>query len=154
VLGWEVWNEPDNPGGGNDDDREPKDKFQRVAALVPRVFAWARSVHPMRPLTSRLWQGPDWSHPAHLNAVEKTRIDDSDVLPSTHTVGRKSSSRTQTKSAVGFLEHPYGLTQPTIRFHDILHPDGTPYRQREVDILRALSAAPKRVVPDTLDIGR
>jgi len=36
-------------------------------------------------------------------------------------------------------ERPYVLIQPTIWFHDVFHPDGTPYRQREVDIIRSLS---------------
>src|SRR5690242_13668962 len=80
VLAWDVWNEPDNPGGGNYDAEEPKDKFQRVAALLPQVFAWARSVHPMQPLTSGLWQGPDWSRAAGLNAVERTQLADSDII--------------------------------------------------------------------------
>jgi hypothetical protein len=38
-------------------------------------------------------------------------------------------------------ERPYTLQQPTIWFHDIFYPDGKPYRQREVDIIRALTAA-------------
>ncbi len=35
---------------------------------------------------------------------------------------------------------PFGL-------HDVFHPDGTPYRIREAQILKALSGSPKRVVP-------
>jgi hypothetical protein len=30
--------------------------------------------------------------------------------------------------------------QPTIWFHDVFHPDGTPYRQREVEIIRSLTS--------------
>jgi hypothetical protein len=30
--------------------------------------------------------------------------------------------------------------QPTIWFHDVFHADGTPYRQREVEIIRSLIA--------------
>jgi hypothetical protein len=30
-------------------------------------------------------------------------------------------------------------------FHDLLQPDGTPYRAREAEILRALSAVPNGV---------
>lgn len=36
-------------------------------------------------------------------------------------------------------EHPYVLQPPTIWFHDVFHEDGTPYRQREVDIIRELT---------------
>jgi hypothetical protein len=36
-------------------------------------------------------------------------------------------------------ERPYVLEQPTVWFHDIFHPDGTPYREREVQIFRELT---------------
>ena len=36
-------------------------------------------------------------------------------------------------------ERPYILMQPMVWFHDIFHPDGTPYRQREVQIFRELT---------------
>lgn len=36
-------------------------------------------------------------------------------------------------------QRPYVLEQPVIWFHDIFHPDGTPYREREVEIFRELT---------------
>jgi hypothetical protein len=36
--------------------------------------------------------------------------------------------------------HPYVTEQPTIWFHDVFHENGTPYRQREVDIIRQLTS--------------
>jgi hypothetical protein len=36
-------------------------------------------------------------------------------------------------------QHPYVLSKPTVWFHDVFHPDGTPYRQREVEIIRGLT---------------
>lgn len=80
ILAWDVWNEPDNPGGGDYDAREPKDKFDRIAQLLPQVFAWARSVSPTQPLTSGVWHDDDWSNPAKLNAVERTQLEQSDVI--------------------------------------------------------------------------
>lgn len=38
-------------------------------------------------------------------------------------------------------QHPYVDHEPTIWFHDIFHPDGTPYRQREAEIIRSLTSA-------------
>jgi hypothetical protein len=32
-------------------------------------------------------------------------------------------------------------------FHDLLHGDGTPYRAREIAIIKSLSDAPKGLVP-------
>ena len=37
-------------------------------------------------------------------------------------------------------QHPYVDHQPTIWFHDVFHPDGTPYRQREIEIIRSLTS--------------
>ncbi|HEV2540997.1 MAG TPA: cellulase family glycosylhydrolase [Frateuria sp.] len=196
VLAWDVWNEPDNPGGGDYDAREPKDKVALVARLLPQVFAWARSAAPTQPLTSGVWHDADWSDPGKLNAVERTQLEQSDVI-SFHNYGwpeefaarvkqlarygrplicteymaRGAGStidgvlplakkldvgmvnwgfvegRTQTTLPWDSWQRPYTLQPPTIWFHDLLHGDGTPYRQREAEILRALSHAPRGVVP-------
>lgn len=38
-------------------------------------------------------------------------------------------------------EKPYVLQPPPVWFHDVLHPDGHPYREREAQIIRELSGA-------------
>jgi hypothetical protein len=35
---------------------------------------------------------------------------------------------------------PYVLEQPTVWFHDVFHPDGTPYREREAEMIRELTS--------------
>jgi hypothetical protein len=55
--------------------------------------------------------------------------------------------KTQTDMPWDSWQRPYTLQPPTIWFHDLLHGDGTPYREREVQIIRALSHSPKGVVP-------
>lgn len=196
VLAWDVWNEPDNSGGGNYAAHEPKDKFEHVAKLLPQVYAWARSAHPSQPLTSGVWHGDDWSQLGKLNAVERTQLTESDVITfhsydwpegfadrveqlvgygrpliCTEYMARGAGStidgvlplakkldvgmvqwgfvlgRTQTNMPWDSWQRPYTIEQPTLWFHDLLHTDGTPYRQREVDIIRSLTAAPRGVVP-------
>lgn len=196
ILAWDVWNEPDNDGGGNYAAREPKDKFQRVATLLPQVFAWARSEHPVQPLTSGVWHDEDWSNLHTLNAVEQTQLTQSDIITfhnydfpenflrrveqlrgygrpmiCTEYMARSAGStvdsvlplgkkldvgmvnwgfvagKTQTVFPWDSWQKPYTLQPPVIWFHDLLQADGTPYRQREAAIFRALSAAPKGVVP-------
>jgi hypothetical protein len=143
-----------------------------------------------------VWHDDDWSDPSKLNAVERTQIEQSDVI-SFHSYGwpeefarrvqqlagygrplictefmaRGAGStidgvlplakkldvgminwgfvegRSQTTLPWDSWQRPYTLQPPTIWFHDLLHGDGTPYRQREADILRALSKAPRGVVP-------
>lgn len=196
ILAWDVWNEPDNPGGGDYDAREPKDKFARVAELLPEVFAWARSVHPQQPLTSGVWHDDDWSPGAKLNAIEQIQLEQSDIISfhsydwpegferrvnqlkpygrpliCTEYMARGAGStidtvlpigkrmgvgmvnwgfvvgKTQTNLPWDSWQRPYTLQPPTIWFHDLLYPDGTPYREREAQIIRALSHAPRGVVP-------
>ncbi len=38
-------------------------------------------------------------------------------------------------------QRPYVLEQPTVWFHDIFHPDGTPYRQQEVKLISETAKA-------------
>jgi hypothetical protein len=79
ILGWDVWNEPDNGNGGSYKDLEPKNKNELVVALLPQAFAWARSAHPTQPLTSGVWKD-DWSVPEKLGPGAKIQIETSDVI--------------------------------------------------------------------------
>ena len=51
--------------------------------------------------------------------------------------------KSQTRYPWDSWQKPYVQSQPTIWFHEILRNDGTPYREREVAIIKALSAAPR-----------
>jgi hypothetical protein len=77
VLGWDIWNEPDNRGGDVEEDVPAKVK--RVDELLPKAFAWARSANPSQPLTSGVWVG-DWSNPAKESATTKIQLAESDVI--------------------------------------------------------------------------
>jgi hypothetical protein len=79
VLGWDVWNEPDNGNGGSYKDLEPKNKNDLVIALLPQAFAWARAAHPTQPLTSGVWKD-DWAIPEKLGLGAKIQIEMSDVI--------------------------------------------------------------------------
>jgi hypothetical protein len=79
VLAWDLWNEPDNMNKSSYMAKEPAGKVDIVAALLPRVFEWARSAKPSQPLTSGVWQG-DWSKPEKLSATAKIQLDESDVI--------------------------------------------------------------------------
>src|SRR6266436_5343437 len=79
VLGWDIWNEPDNGNGGSYAELEPKNKNELVIALLPRAFAWARAAHPTQPLTSGVWKD-DWAVPEKLGPGAKIQIEMSDVI--------------------------------------------------------------------------
>jgi hypothetical protein len=48
--------------------------------------------------------------------------------------------KSQTNLPWDSWQRPYVKDQPTIWFHDIFHPDGAPYRQREAEIIRSLTS--------------
>jgi hypothetical protein len=185
VLGWDVWNEPDNRGGDKEEDVATKVK--RIDELLPKAFSWARAVHPTQPLTSGVWAG-DWVHPEKESETTKIQLAESDVISfhnydwpegfearvkeleryrrpliCTEYMARGNGStfdtvlpiakqyhvgavnwglvngKTQTNLPWDSWQRPYVLIQPTIWFHDVFHPDGTPYRQHEVDLIRQLT---------------
>ena len=189
ILGWDLWNEPDNTNIPSYEAREPRNKKALVEKLLPQVFSWARSVHPIQPLTSGLWWG-DWTSLKTMPSMARIQVENSDVL-SFHNYGwpedferhvllleqyhrpilcteymaRGAGStfdtilplaqkyrvaainwgfvqgKTQTWYPWDSWERPYTLQQPMVWFHDIFRPDGTPYRQHEVDLIRALTTA-------------
>ena len=188
ILAWDIWNEPDNGNMGSYEKKEPPDKAERVLALMPQVFAWARSVHPTQPLTSGIWHG-DWSSLDAMPPMAQVQIANSDVitfhdygwpehfeksvqllqqfhrplicteymargngstfdtiLPIAHQyrVGAINwglvAGKSQTYLPWDSWRRPYVLESPAIWFHDVFHPDGTPYREREVEIIRDLTS--------------
>ncbi|WP_435405535.1 1,4-beta-xylanase [Mycolicibacterium komossense] len=78
VLGWDLWNEPDNPADVYRMVERP-DKPELVAGLLPQVFEWARTVNPIQPLTSAVWQG-EWSDPRRRSVISSIQLDNSDVV--------------------------------------------------------------------------
>jgi GH35 family endo-1,4-beta-xylanase len=49
------------------------------------------------------------------------------------------AGKTQTYLPWESWDHPYIREQPPVWFHEVLRPDGTPYRQAEVDLIRELT---------------
>lgn len=69
------------------------------------------------------------------------------ILPiaSKHHVGAINwglvAGKTQTYLPWDSWQRPYVVEKPPVWFHEVFHPDGTPYREREVEIMRELSGA-------------
>ncbi len=192
VLAWDVWNEPNNTNGPPWSDLEPKNKKELVATLLPQVFEWARSAHPMQPLTSGVWDG-EWAPAEKLNPIQQVQLGQSDVISfhdydwpegfekhvrtlegyhrpiicteymarsagstfdtilpiaKAHHVGAVNwgfvAGKTQTYFPWDSWQRPYVLAPPTIWFHDVFHPDGKPYREREIQIIRELTGKAAR----------
>jgi hypothetical protein len=78
IVAWDVWNEPNNGGGGNY--KPTPNKKELVAGLLGRVFDAAYAVDPTQPLTSGLWIGDHWDQKDKLDAVEKIQVERSEVM--------------------------------------------------------------------------
>ncbi|HZS70571.1 MAG TPA: cellulase family glycosylhydrolase [Candidatus Acidoferrum sp.] len=78
ILGWDLWNEPDNENGPYQKE-EITNKPEIARELLPLVFEWAREAAPSQPLTSGVWRG-DWSSPGKLAPVERIQIENSDFI--------------------------------------------------------------------------
>jgi hypothetical protein len=189
ILAWDVWNEPGADNANSYPRTELKDKQARVKVLLPQVFEWARSAHPLQPLTSGVWgmdSSPDGSDAGDLQAIQ---LRESDIITfhnysfpesfqrqvgwlkkhnrpviCTEFMARSVGStfdtvlpiakqehvgainwgfvlgKTQTNLPWESWEHPYVVNQPPIWFHEVLYPDGTPYREAEVKLIRQLTA--------------
>ncbi|MBV9929817.1 MAG: 1,4-beta-xylanase [Alphaproteobacteria bacterium] len=188
VLAWDLWNEPDNDGGGRyEDPSVQKRELARIEQLLPQVFAWARGRRPVQPLTSGIWSGSDWTPGARLTPIQRTQLTQSDILSfhdygwpeqferrvaqlrqwgrpllCTEWMARGAGSTVDTilpigrREGVGMInwgfvqgktqtwypwdswQRPYILKEPQIWFHDLVKPDGTPYREREAELFRTL----------------
>jgi hypothetical protein len=79
ILGWDIWNEPDNGNGSSYAKLDPKNKKELVLALLPRAFAWARAAKPTQPLTSGIWN-EDPAHPDKLSPMARQQLELSDII--------------------------------------------------------------------------
>ncbi|WP_419809799.1 1,4-beta-xylanase [Sphingomonas sp.] len=77
ILGWDLWNEPDN---GADQYRGQEGKEPLTRALLAQVFDWARDADPGQPVTSGVWLGDDWTPGGKGSPMEKLQLAQSDVI--------------------------------------------------------------------------
>ncbi|GGZ13866.1 hypothetical protein GCM10007049_02110 [Echinicola pacifica] len=79
ILGWDMWNEPDNDTGVSYREKDHPNKVDYVLPLMQQAFAWARSQAPSQPLTSGVWIG-DWSSEAAMSPLQVAQLHLSDII--------------------------------------------------------------------------
>jgi hypothetical protein len=185
ILGWDLFNEPDNPNIGTYADREASDKPALAAALLAKAFRWARAAGPSQPITAGVWRGS--VRGKEVSEINRLMLSESDVISFhsyyttehvaariqdlqsygrpillTEYLARGSGSTFETtlpllkNQKIGAFSwglvsgktqtiYPWDSwvkrysTEPDPWFHDILRPDGTPYRHEEVAFLQQLT---------------
>jgi hypothetical protein len=171
VLGWDLWNEPDNPARVYRT-VERKDKQELVAALLPQVFQWARSVGPVQPLTSAIQldnadvitfhcYGKPAEFEARITELSPLRrpilcteylarplgstVEGILPIAKRHNVGALNwgfvAGKTQTYLPWDSWDHPYRAA-PKVWFSDLVQPDGRPYQDSEIQTIRRLTGGP------------
>lgn len=80
VLGWDLFNEPDNPNTNSYGPLELKNKDEVAARLVRKAFQWAREVELKQPLTVGVWRLEHWDQPDQLNEVHRAAVELSDII--------------------------------------------------------------------------
>lgn len=86
IMGWDVWNEPDNTNNSSYGRFEPYNKVELVYGLLKKVFVWTRLANPAQPITAGIWAG-NWSVHDSLRLIEKLMIEESDII-SFHNYGK------------------------------------------------------------------
>jgi hypothetical protein len=95
IYGWDIWNEPDNDNEGTYSNVELPDKNVYVLKLLQKAFGWARSQHPMQPLTSAVWKFyENWNPAYQFDSVEKVQMQNSDMI-SFHYYGNATDLETR-----------------------------------------------------------
>jgi hypothetical protein len=78
VDAWDLINEPDNRNQSSYGKLEPENKAELALALLRKVFAWARAVDPVQPLTSGVWIGDYTMEKA--SPMNRFQLEESDVI--------------------------------------------------------------------------
>jgi len=77
IIGWDIWNEPDNLNGSSRADKQTK--VDEVLRILPKAFKWARSARARQPLTSGIWH-EDPAEPSTLSPMAKLQLSLSDIV--------------------------------------------------------------------------
>jgi len=80
ILGWDIWNEPDNSNNSSYGSKDPKNKTDLVLKLLPQAFGWARAANPSQPLTSGVWHDLPAATKAQIPPMAKVQLELSDVV--------------------------------------------------------------------------
>lgn len=128
ILAWDLWNEPDNEGGGNYKDKEPHNKDATVAMLLPKVFDWARSANPVQPLTSGVWHEKNWGDQTKWNPTMRTQLTQSDII-TFHDYGWPEEFEARIKSLLP-LHRPILCTEYMARGNGSTFDDSLPIAAR------------------------
>lgn len=79
IVGWDVWNEPDNMTGPSYEKVEMPDKVSYVLPLLEKTFSWVRAGNPSQFITSGIWLG-NWSTADSMKPIQKLQLEQSDIV--------------------------------------------------------------------------
>ena len=187
ILGWDLFNEADQPNSLSylEVELPPEQKTAQALALMQRTETWVRALEPTQPLTTGLFAERSWGPEDELDPIVDFMIHHSDILSfhsyadaptvapklddleawgrpiwCTEYMGRPQSTfddllpafrqrqvgafswglvsgRTQTIYPWVTWVVPLPDGEPETWFHDVLHPDGSPWDPEEAAWLQS-----------------
>ncbi|QDU89629.1 Glycosyl hydrolases family 43 [Pirellulimonas nuda] len=109
ILGWDLFNEPDNSNGRKfAEEMPPDEKHERACDLLLATFRWAREVAPSQPLTVGVWGGFDWLDDPE--PIESISLNNSDVV-SFHTYDAANGARETIRRMAEATDRPLWCTE-------------------------------------------
>ena len=82
VLGWDLFNEADNPNAIAyvDTELDADEKTARAFALLRRTTTWVRAWNPIQPLTTGVYTNRNWREGEDLEPIVEFMLHESDVI--------------------------------------------------------------------------
>lgn len=106
IIGWDLFNEPDNPNLAYAG-AEIANKAEMATLLLRKAFAWARDASPSQPLTAGVWRGRVKGDA--VPEINRLMLEESDVL-SFHSYLEADRVRSRIRELQEF-ERPVMLTE-------------------------------------------
>lgn len=109
IVGWDLFNEPDNAQDDKFTNALPADeKHDRACDLVLATFRWAREVDPSQPLTVGVWGNRDWlTSPKRIDTIS---FEHSDVI-SFHNYQPSREARASIRRIAEHFDRPILCTE-------------------------------------------
>ena len=166
ILAWDLWNEPDNGNDSSYAKGDPKNKNEIILGLLHGDWSSLATMPPLARIQieqSDVISFHDYGWPENFESHVKMLEQFHRPLICTEYMARNIGSTFDTILPIARERHvgainwglvagksqtwipwdswqrPYVTDQPMVWQHDVFHTDGTPYRQREVEIIRELT---------------
>lgn len=80
IIGWDLFNEPQNPNTSSYGKVEVPQKEELALRLLRKTYAWAREINPSQPLTAGVWDHNFTSQSGPLTEINTFMLENADII--------------------------------------------------------------------------